>query len=674
MPDPKQAIESLRQEIRRHDRLYYVDARPEISDREYDRLMEQLRQSEAEHPELVTPDSPTQRVAGEPITGFRTVTHAQPMLSIDNTYNDEELREFDARVQRLLETTDYRYLVEPKVDGVAVSLRYEAGLLVLAATRGDGRTGDDITANVRTIGAIPLRLAGEGWPAVLEVRGEVYWPREAFAAHNARRKEQGLEVFANPRNGTAGTLKQLDPRVVADRGLSFVAHGFGQTSAMPADTASAFYGRLADWGVPVSPERRLCADAAEVMAFIESFRETRYGLPYEVDGVVVKVDRFDHRETLGATSKYPRWCIAYKYEAEQAASQLLSVDFQVGRLGTITPVARLTPVQLAGTTVSNASLHNFEQIRRLGARIGDTVIVEKAGEIIPQVVRVEMEVRPADAKEIEEPSRCPECGGPVEQDGAYLRCANPECPAQLREKLRFFAGRDQMDIHHLGPALIDQLVDRGLVRHFGDLYALTPEQIEPLDRMADKSARNVVEAIQQSKGRGLQRVLAGLGIRHVGARAAEVLAAHYPDAHALAAAKIEDLEGIHEIGPVLAESIHTFFHSDAGRDAIARLEVAGLKLTADGPTVPADGPLRGRTVVVTGTLERFSRAEAEAAIRAAGGRATGSVSKSTDFVVVGSDAGSKVEKARRLGVEIVDEAEFMRRLGASAAGGSLIER
>ena len=656
-------------DIRRHDRLYYVAAAPEISDREYDRLMDRLKAMEAEHPELIGPDSPTQRVGGEPLGQFESVRHARPMLSIDNTYDQAALREFDGRVARGLEGDSYSYIVDPKIDGVAVSLRYERGVLTRAVTRGDGRTGDDITANARTIRAIPLRLAGDDVPEVLEVRGEVFWPTKEFRLYNEKRIAGGDEPFANPRNATAGTLKQLDPKAVAERPLSFIAHGLGEVSPMPAETASEMMHLLGGWGVPISGEMTACADIEAAWRFIERFESRRGSLGYEVDGAVVKVDRFDQRERLGATSRYPRWSIAYKYAAEQAESRLLAVDFQVGRLGTITPVARLEPVQLAGTTVSNASLHNFDQIERLDVRIGDTVLVEKAGEIIPQVVAVVAEKRPADAKAIIEPDKCPTCSGPVQRDegGVYLRCVNVECGAQLREKLRFFAARNQMDIEHLGPALIDQLVDTGLVKHFGDIYSLTVEQLEPLDRMAAKSAGNVVTAIAASKNRGLARLLAGLGIRHVGTRAAEVLAARYGDIDALAAATAEELTDVGEIGPVIADSLRRFFDSSSGRDTMARLKSAGVTMTAPKAAAggPGEKPLEGMTVVVTGTLSGYSRAEAQAAIKAAGGRAASSVSAKTTFVVAGENAGSKLTKAQELNVEVIDEGEFAKRLGTA---------
>ncbi len=669
---PADRVEQLRRDIRRHDRLYYVQAAPEIDDRRYDAMFAELERLEREHPELVTPDSPTQRVGGEPIDGFRTVEHAVAMLSIDNTYSRDELAEFDRRVREALAADGadrFHYLCEPKIDGVAVTLRYERGALVLAASRGDGRRGDDVTHNVRTIHAVPLRLATDEPPEVLEVRGEVYWPRRDFAAHNAARAERGEEPFANPRNAAAGTLKQLDPAVAAARGLSFVAHGLGEVVGDVGARASDAYDRLARWGVPVSGHRRLCETLEEVREAIDDWLARRNEADYETDGMVVKVDELTLRDVLGQTSRYPRWCIAYKYDPQRAWTTLRAVDFQVGRLGTITPVARFDEVHLAGTRVTNASLHNFDQVERLDVRAGDTIAVEKAGEIIPQVVAVDFKKRPADARPVAPPATCPDCGEPTRRDagGVYLRCVNPACPAQLRQRLRFFAARGQMDIDTLGPAVIDQLVERGLVRSVGDLYRLRPGDLADLERMGEKSAANLVEAIDASKGRGLSRVLAGLGIRHVGGRAAEVLAEQYPDVDALLAAPVEELVSIHEIGPAIAESLASFLASEAGRRTIEDLRAAGVEMTSDrfvgGGSGETDRPLAGKTVVVTGTLAGFSRAEATEAVQAAGGRVASSVSKRTDFVVAGESAGSKLAKARSLGVEVIDETEFRRRLG-----------
>ncbi len=682
--DAQKRIEQLREEIRRHDWLYYVEAKPEIFDREYDALMDRLKALEAEHPELITPDSPTQRVGGEPIEGFETVEHAVEMLSIDNTYNADELSEFDARVRRGLGDERYHYIVDPKIDGVAASLRYEDGRLAVAATRGDGRRGDDITQNARTIGSIPLALRDDGHPAVLEVRGEIYWPRSAFAAHNAWRVEQGMEPFANPRNGAAGTLKSLDPRVVAQRRLAFLVHGFGATSETPAGRASALIERIKEWGLPVSPFTKVCDDIDAVWAAVQDWNARRTRAEYETDGVVVKIDELDLRERLGATSKYPRWAIAYKYEAEQASTVLRAISLNVGRTGVITPAAHFDPVQLSGTTVTSASLHNWDQVERLDVRVGDTVVVEKAGEIIPQVVRVEHHKRPEgirdESHKTTPPTACPSCGGRAVRDpgGVYLRCINPECPAQFRERLIFFAGREQMDIDGLGPAVIDSLIDAGLVEHLADLYRLKREELIGLElgrhtrddgkvivqTLQETSAENLLAAIEQSRTRGLTRVLRALGIRHVGGRVAEVLARQYGDIDALMVADAEELAEINEIGPVIAESVATFFRSNAGVEVVRELREVGVDLTAEKP--PADegeGPLAGQSVVVTGTLESFSRKEAQEAIAAAGGKPTSSVSKSTAFLVAGENAGSKLDKARTLGVEIIDEAEFRRRLG-----------
>jgi len=658
-------IEELRREIRRHDRLYYVEARSEISDRRYDKLVERLKALEAKHPELIRPDSPTQRVSGEPNEGFQNVTHTVAMLSIDNTYSEEQLRLFDGRVRKALGGEKFHYLLDPKIDGVAVSLRYERGSLELAATRGNGHTGDDITTNVRTIRSVPLRLVGEGIPDVLEVRGEIYWPLRAFGAYNAKRASEGMETFANPRNGAAGTLKQLDPKIVAERGLAFLAHGLGQISRRIADRASNVMKLLGDWGIPICRDMKVCDDIDTAFEVINAWLTARSGVEYETDGMVLKVDELALRDRLGATSRYPRWCIAYKYESERARTQLRSVDFQVGRLGTITPVAHFDPVQLAGTTVSSASLHNFDQVDRLDVRVGDTIVVEKAGEIIPQVIRVIHAKRPAGARPIRPPKSCPICGGTSARDegGVHLRCINPECPAQIRARLIFFAGRNQMDIANLGPAVVDQLVDRGLIRHFADLYRLKTQDLLNLERMGDKSSKNLIKAIEQSRSRGMRRLLAAMGIRHVGGRAAEVLARHFGDVDALGRASVEQLRQIDEIGPVIAASICEFFHSSAGAGVLRRLRAAGVKMTAEQAAELSKTPLAGMTVVVTGELEHFSRGEAEAAIQAAGGRAAASVSKNTDFVVVGDSPGSKAKKARSLGAETIDEEEFIRRLG-----------
>ena len=670
MPDDAQRIEQLREIISRHDTLYYVHAAPEISDREYDRLLDELKALETARPELITPESPTQRVGGQPSKGFDTVKHAVRMLSIDNTYNADEVRKFDARIRKDLGGASFHYVVEPKIDGIAASLLYKDGRLAQVATRGNGKEGDDITANARTIRSIPLKLKGQT-PSELHVTGEIYWPKEAFAACNARRVEEGLAAFANPRNGCAGTIKQLDPKVVDERKLAFLAYGFrpgdGAAGVPWSDVrrVTEILDHVRELGLPLN-EMKVCGDIDKVLSEIERWSQNRWDQPFEIDGAVIKVDEFELREEIGATSRHPKWCIAYKYEAEQAETVLLSIDVQVGRTGTITPVAHFEPVQLAGTTVSNASLHNFDQVERLGVRVGDTVLVAKAGEIIPQVVHVVGDRRPEGTEPTRPPVNCPACGQPAARDegGVYLRCGNPECPAQLRERLGFFAGRDQMDIENLGPAVVDQLVDNALVTHFADLYHLKSAEVASLERMGAKSAANLLAAVEASKSRGLARVIAALGIRHAGGRAAEVLARAFGDIDMLADASIEELTEIDEIGPTIARSVHDFFHGDAGRETINGLKAAGVQMTNTAVETPAGaGALEGKTIVVTGTLEHFSRREAKEAIQSAGGRASSSVSSKTDFVVAGDSPGSKADKARDLGVEVIDEEEFRKRLG-----------
>lgn len=678
-------IERLRKDIRGHDHAYYVLGQPVISDREYDRLLEELRALETAHPDLLTPDSPTQRVGGSPATGFRHVTHAVPMLSVDNTYDAAQLREFDARVRKGLGGESYRYVVDPKIDGVAVTLRYEAGKLAFAATRGDGKTGDDITHNARTIRAIPLTLSGDDVPLVLEVRGEIVWPTEAFRKFNAERERAGEPLFANPRNATAGTLKQLDPKNVEGRGLTFVAHGFGEIDPLRFSTDSALFEALKRWGIPVSPYRTVVDSVEAIIEKLPEWDERRHGLPYETDGLVIKVDALDQRDALGATSKYPRWCIAYKFEPERAESVIRNVDFQVGKQGTITPRAVMEPVLLSGTTVRHATLHNFDQVDRLDVRIGDTVIVEKAGEIIPQVIAVVPEKRPKAAKPVKPPTRCPVCEGDVEKDegGVYLRCINPACPAQLKERLIHFCGRNQMDIEGLGEVLVEKMVDKGWLKSFADIYDLPRRRGEiPLiqieqERKTDegtkvtqtqfgaKRTEKLLEGIQRSKRRPLARLLAALNIRHVGTSTAELLADHFGTMEKMAVATEDQLQEVEGIGPELAASIRHFFTSDAGRRTIARLAEAGVNMTQPKRTVAADSPLAGKTVVITGTLTSMGRKEAQDLIKSLGGKPAGSVSKKTDLVVYGEEAGSKLDKARELGVTAVDETEFLRMIGRS---------
>ena len=660
---------TLRDEIRLHDHAYYVLGEPAITDRQYDKLFDELKRLEQEHPEFVSPDSPTQRVGEKPIDGFEHVTHAVPMLSVDNTYDEQQLREFDGRVAKGLSSESYAYLVDPKIDGVAVSLLYEDGLLTLAATRGDGTTGDDITQNVRTIRSIPLKLLGSDLPRILEVRGEIVWPVEDFRAFNLKRERAGETKFANPRNATTGTLKQLDPRNLVGRGLMFVAHGFGRIEPLTAAADHELLEQLERFGVPVSPYRVVVDSIEQVVKRLTAWDARRHELPYETDGLVIKVDALDQRDALGATSRYPRWCIAYKFAAEQAESVLLSVDYQVGKLGTITPRAVMEPMQLSGTTVRHASLHNFDQVERLDLRIGDTVIVEKAGEIIPQVVEVIREKRPRNAKAIKRPTKCPVCKGDVEQDegGVYLRCINPACPAQLKERLIHFAARNQMDIEGAGQVLIETLVDHGFIRDFADLYHLHEkhkrEKLTAIERMGEKSVENLLAGIERSKKQPLSRLLAALNIRHVGGSTAELLAEHFKEMERLGEAREERLTEVDGIGPEVASSIVRFFTSKEGAKVVRRLEDAGVCMTQPKRRRAADSPFTGKTVVVTGTLESMSRKEAQDQIKQLGGKVAGSVSKKTGLVIYGEAAGSKLDKAKELGVETVDEAAFLKLIG-----------
>ncbi|MFN0135833.1 MAG: NAD-dependent DNA ligase LigA, partial [Phycisphaerae bacterium] len=580
----EQRIAALRSEIARHDHLYFVVGTPAISDQAYDVLMRELRELETANPDLITTDSPSQRVGEKPIEGFEHARHSVPMLSIDNTYNADEVRAFDVRVRKAVEGRSFDYVADPKIDGVAVAIRYERGRLAQAATRGDGETGDDITQNVRTIRSVPLALTGGDVPATLEVRGEVYWPRAAFDATNRKREAAGLETFRNPRNATAGTLKQLDPRNVAGRGLAFCAHGFGLIEPMPTPaTQIELFERLKAWGLPTSPHTRVCSDVDAVVQWIEAWDQRRRELPYDTDGLVIKLNQLALRDLLGTTSKSPRWCIAYKYAAEQAQTRLVSVDFQVGKLGTITPVANLEPVELAGTVVRRATLHNFDQVERLGLHVGDLVTVEKAGEIIPQVVAVAVESRPASATAITRPASCPSCGGPVEKDegGVYLRCNNAECPAQFYERLKFFCARDQMDIEGAGEKLVAALVESRLVKGFADLYRLRERRDEllKLERMGEKSADSVLAGIEASRSRPLARTLAAIGIRHVGLSTAELLAEHFGDVDAIAAADEDALQQVGGIGKEVAASLFAWFRSDAGRHTIADLKMVGVNMT-----------------------------------------------------------------------------------------------
>ena len=663
--DIGERVEWLRREIRRHDHLYYVLSAPQIGDQDYDTLFAELKRLEAEHPDLVTPDSPTQRVSGRPLEGFATVRHAVPMLSMDNTYSAEELKAFDERVRKQLDTTDYDYVVELKIDGLAISLRYEDGLLVTGATRGDGETGDDVTSNIRTIKAVPLSLLADDdpVPAVLEVRGEVYMPTSSFVELNRARAEAGEPAFANPRNAAAGSLKLLDARVTATRNLAFFAYAPGEVSGILGADHVHTLQRFKRLGLPVSPHIEQAGDIDEVIDICLGWGRERIDLDYQIDGMVVKVNRFDQRDILGATGRAPRWCIAYKFPAERAETVVESIAVQVGKSGILTPVANLTPVKLAGTTVRRASLHNFDEMERLDVRIGDTVLIEKAGEIIPQVVEVKTNARRDGAEPFIVPQTCPVCDSPVVKDasGVYVRCPNPQCAGQLKERLRYFAGRGQMDIERLGTSLIEQLVDSGLVEGFADLYRLRTEDLTALERMGDKSAKNVLEGIEASKTRPLWRFLAALGIRHVGNQSAQILAEHFGSLEALRAAGQEELEVIDQIGPVMAESICAYFRDPQHQAVIDDLLAVEVKPQAAMPR-QGGGAFDGKTVVVTGSLEHFTRQKAQQAIKDGGGKAASSVSKKTDLVVAGADPGSKFAKAQQLGVRVIGEEEFMQML------------
>ena len=661
----REKIASLREKIRRHDYLYYVLSQPEISDREYDSLFRELKELEKAHPELVTPDSPTQRVPGGPLEGFGTVRHAVVMLSMDNTYNAEELRAFDKRVAKGLGDSSYDYVVELKIDGVAISLRYESGALVTAATRGDGQVGDDVTANVRTIKAVPLLLLADGKPPeAFEVRGEVYMPKSAFAELNELRAEAGEPQFANPRNATAGSLKLLDAKITATRNLAFFAYATGEVSAPLADNHFQTLQKFKKLGLPVNPNIKKAKDIDEVTKICLSWPDKKARLDYQIDGMVIKVNRFGQQDILGATGRAPRWCISYKFPAEQAETTVESIDVQVGKSGILTPVANLTPVQLAGTTVKRASLHNFDEVKRLDVRQGDTVVIEKAGEIIPQVVEVKAKQRRLyDARPFRVPTKCPDCNGPVKKDenGVYVKCVNPDCPAQLKERLEYFAGRNQMDIENLGPALIEQLVEAELVKNFADLYKLRVEELIELERMAEKSAANVIKAVEKSKSRPLGRLITALGIHHVGSQSAEILADRFGSLDALKNARIESLEAIDQIGPIMANSVYEYFHNKDNLAVIEQLQKAGVN--PKHKTRKQSERLAGKTIVVTGTLANFSRSEIEQAIKDNGGKATSSVSKKTDFVLAGLNPGSNLQKARQLGVRVINEQEFLKMIG-----------
>ena len=666
----RRKIEELRALIRENDRYYWLEAAPQISDQEYDRLYRELKDLEEEYPQLVTPDSPTQRVSGAPLEEFAQITHRTPMLSLDNTYSEAEVVEFFRRMIRLLPGETIRTVIEPKVDGVAISVFYRNGRLQYAATRGNGTVGDDVTQNVRTIRSVPYSLDG-AVPDEVEIRGEVYLPKKTFRKLNEEREQAGDSLFANPRNAAAGALKQLDARIAASRGLGVIFYGFGYYSGSSVAKAledkselgshQESLKRLADWGLP-SPAKIWTADSPEaVIEAIKALDEIRHDLPYETDGAVIKVDDYRQREALGFTSKAPRWAIAYKYQAERAETQLLSIEVQVGRSGKLTPVANLRPVQLSGTTVARATLHNGEEIKRKDIRVGDYVLIEKSGEIIPAVLEVVLERRTGNEKRFEMPTKCPSCGHPVVQFPGQIdvRCVNVECPEQVKRRLEHFAHRGAMDIEGLGEAMVAQLVERGLVKRIDHIYDLDEEALAGLERTGKKSIRNLLDAIEASKRQPVWRLIFGLGILHVGATAARELADFFGTLDALGKASVEELQKAPNTGEVVARSIRDWFDSKDNQELIEALRRHGLSFGGREEGAKVDDRLEGTTWVITGTLSG-SREAFAGLIKSHGGRLTSSVSGKTDFLLAGDDAGSKLEKARSLNVRVVNEEEFRR--------------
>ncbi len=655
-------IQKLREQIIYHNRKYYQEADPEISDREYDQLYHRLQDLEEQHPELVTDDSPTQRVGGEPVAELENHEHRIPMLSIENTYDLKELKQFGRRTEKSLSGEKIEWVVELKIDGVAASVLYENGRLVRGLTRGNGRVGDDITHNVRTIHDLPLKLQSKDPPPVLEIRGEIYMTNQDLVRLNEQQKERGESTFANTRNVTAGTIRTLDPKVCAKRRLRFFGHGVGYAENLKAQDHLSFLDELESYGIPPTPNVEKFEDFDAAVEHCQLLTESLHELDFEIDGLVLKVNRFDQREKLGATSKSPRWLIAYKFEKYEGTTRLEDISVQVGKSGIVTPVAKLKPVQLAGTTVSRASLHNADEIERKDVRIGDQVVVEKAGKIIPHIVRVEKHQRKGNPPKFDFPDHCPSCETKLEQDegGVYIRCPNLQCPAQVKERIQYFAGRNAMDIDGLGEKLIEQLVDSGKVRSYGDLYRLKKEDVKEMERMGEKSSQKLIDAIDRSRGRGLARLVNALSIRYVGNRVAQILADHFGSLENLRKAEVDEITAIDEIGPIIARSVYDFFHGEQGRRIVEDLKSEDLltqKETGDEPAMPREvkSVLEGKKVVVTGTLPSMSREEAHALIEQLGGRAVSSVSSKTDYLLAGEDPGSKLDKAKEHDIPIISE-------------------
>ncbi len=663
----REETEELRGRIERHNYLYYALNQPEISDAEYDRLFRRLQQLEEEHPELVTPDSPTQRVGAAPSQAFGTITHRTPMLSLANAFEQEELQSFDGRIRRMLglpAEEKIEYVCELKIDGLAVALTYENGRFVAGATRGDGLVGEDITQNLRTVRSIPLRLHDPTPPPLLEARGEVYLDKEEFARINAQREEAGEPLFANPRNAAAGSVRQLDPRITASRRLNNFVYAIGAADGRAFSTHWEVLKYLREAGFRTNPTSRQCEGMEAVIAYCEEWGAKRHDLAYEIDGVVVKVNSMARQADLGQVSRSPRWAIAYKYPPEQKTTKVKDIFVSVGRTGALTPTALLEPVRISGSTVSRATLHNEDEIRRKDVRIGDTVILQKAGDVIPEVVAVVKEKRTGKERPFVMPKKCGVCGADVvrPEGEAVARCTGVACPAQLKERLHHFGARVGMDIEGVGESLVDQLVERGLIKDAADLYYLDKKTLAGLERMADKSAQNIVDALEASKKRPLSRLLNALGIRHVGEHIAEVLAERFGSLDELSKASLEELSSTPEVGPKIAESIVTFFRQEQTRNLLEKLRRAGVWPEVKKVEVK-EGFFTGKSVVFTGELSGMSRPEAEAIVKAQGGRPSGSVSKKTDFVVVGENPGSKYQKAQELGVAILSEEEFLKRIG-----------
>lgn len=661
----KKEIDKLRKEIRRHDHAYYVLNHPEISDKEYDVLLKKLKGLEERFPEFMTDDSPTARVSGAVLKGFKTVKHKQKMFSLDNTYSFEELRDWDERVRRSLPKNDrIEYVAELKIDGVSANLTYKQGKLSIGATRGDGGTGEDVTQNIKTIRAIPLSLLGENLPDFIEIRGEVYMERKDFLELNRERERLGEVLFANPRNATSGSLKLLDTGIVGKRKLNFFAHSLGECIGMEIRTQWVFLGLLKQWGMRTNPHIRLCKNLDEVIGYCNIWQEKREKLDYEIDGIVVKVNNLTQQGKMGFTLKSPRWAVAYKFPAKQATTEVLKIIINVGRTGIITPVAELKPVECGGVVIRHATLHNFDEIKRLDIKEGDRVLIERAGEVIPKVVKV---VKKLGKRAVEIPKACPVCSGKVvkekEEDVAY-RCINPACPAQAERSLVHFSSRQAMDIEGMGEAVVQQLVNTGLVKDFADIYSLKKEDLLKLDLFKDKKSENLLKALEKSKQRPLSRLIYGLGIRHVGEKAAFVLAQRFRTLDSILNAKKENLDSIYEVGPVMSESIVDFFRQDSTKRLMRKLKEAGVNTQEESYSIKKSA-FTDKTVVFTGELKGFSRSEVESIVRRLGGNASSSVSENTDFVVAGTEPGSKYDKARKLGVKIINEEEFSRLIASA---------